>query len=54
MDFWGVIIFFIAYFVAMKYILPKLGVSTWMSNSCDLPGERQKKSEFESTENIKE
>jgi len=52
MDFWEIIIFFVVYFLLMKYILPKMGMPTWMSGSCDLPGEGQKKTEKEIIENI--
>ena len=44
MDFILPVLLFIGYFLVMKYVLPKMGISTWMSDSCDLPGESQKKS----------
>ena len=54
MDFWKIVIFFAVYFLVMKYVLPKMGVPTWMSNSCDLPGEGQKKTDSETIDNNKE
>ena len=36
------ILFFIAYIVIMKYILPKAGIPTWMSGACDIQDESQK------------
>ena len=38
MENFSFIIFFIIWFVLQKWILPKMGVSTWMSpNTCRVP-----------------
>jgi len=34
---WKTVIFLLGYFVLMYYVLPKLGVPTWMNNSCSVP-----------------
>ena len=42
MDSITLILIFIGYFLLMKYVLPKLGIPTWMSNSSDFQAESQK------------
>ena len=51
------VLFMIGYFVLLKFILPKFGISTWLSNACDVPVERNKdnnkeKESVESKQNI--
>ena len=41
------VILIAAYIVIMKFVLPKLGVPTWMSNACDVQDDRRKESESE-------
>ena len=41
-----IIILFVGYIILMRFVLPKLGVPTWLSNKCDLPVDDDKKNEM--------
>ena len=45
MDFIMPVILIVAYIAIMKFVLPKLGIPTWMSNACDVLDDRRKEPE---------
>ena len=45
MDTMTVILIIIAYVIIMRFILPKIGIPTWMSKSCDFQSGSRNKTE---------
>jgi len=38
----AIVLFFAAYLVIMRWVLPRFGVPTWMSNSCGVESRHEK------------
>jgi len=50
MDVIAPIVVIVAYFLLMRYVLPRMGIPTWMSNACDFQSDRPKDTQKENDE----